>query len=95
MERMRDILGSALARSLGPSASPEDRLAAAWPVACGAAIASRTRVAAFENGVLQVGVSGPAWLVQMQTLRQRLIREVGRIAGVALTDILFFVEEQR
>ncbi len=94
MQRMRDILGSSLAKSLGPSASIEDRLAAAWPVACGTAIASRTRVAGFEKGVLRVGVAGPAWLAQMQTLRPRLAREVGRIAEVALADILFFVEDR-
>lgn len=92
MERLREVLGSALAGSLGKGASDEDRLAAAWPVACGMALAGRTRVAGVEAGVLRVAVADAAWLAQMQSLRPRLVREVGRIAGVPLADILFFVE---
>lgn len=88
MERMRDVLRSELAVSLG-SSSDEDRVAAAWPVACGAAIAGHTRVEGLDAGVLRIAVDGGAWLAQMESIRPRLLAEVGRIAGVALADILF------
>jgi hypothetical protein len=38
MERMRDVLRGSLGRSLR-ALPEEDRLAAAWPVACGSALA--------------------------------------------------------
>ena len=42
MQRMRDVLRGSLGRSLR-LAAPEDRLAAAWPVACGAELACARR----------------------------------------------------
>ena len=90
MERMRDVLRSSLAASLA-SASAEDRVAAAWPVVCGAAVAGRARVVGYDAGVLRVQVAGAAWLAQMQSMRPRLLRELTRIAGAPLTDILFLV----
>lgn len=93
MERMRDVLRHQLADSLG-SSSEEDRVAAAWPVACGAAIAGHTRIHRLDGGVLHVGVDGAAWLAQMESIRPRLVAEVGRIAGVRLTDILFLRAQQ-
>ena len=92
MERMRDVLRHGLAASL--RAVPlEDRLAAAWPVACGSAIAAHTTLAGLEGNVLRVRVTDSAWLRQLQTMRAGLSHDLSRIAGVPVTDILFMAEQ--
>jgi len=68
---------------------PEDRIAAAWPVACGQRLAERTRIMGFADGVLSVEVTDSAWLQQMRSLSEKLKAELRSIAGVGVTDILF------
>ena len=87
-ERMRDVLRSSLGRSL-ESMPPEDRVAAAWPVACGQRIAERTRILEFAGAVLTVEVADAAWLKQMRSMSEKLKQELRSIAGVDVTDILF------
>jgi hypothetical protein len=89
MQRMRDVLRGSLARSLR-ELSPEDRLAAAWPVACGPALANRGEVLRLdEEGVLHVCVTGPGWLRQFFDVRSQLAADLARISGVALSGIHF------
>jgi hypothetical protein len=88
MESMRTMLRQTLGRSL--NAMPAlDRLAAAWPVACGPAMARRGIVAAFEGGVLRIEVADAAWLDEMCGMRSVLERELARIAEVKLAGIHF------
>jgi hypothetical protein len=89
MERMRDILRGSLARSLREL--PEgDRLAAAWPVACGSALAMHGEVLHLDaEGMLHVRVDGAAWMLQFQQMRTALSNDLGRIAGVRLNGIHF------
>ncbi len=88
MERMRDVLKQNLGRSL-QNMSSLDRLEAAWPVACGKQLAARGRIMSYEDGVIQVEVSDPAWLSQMNSMRSVLERELARIAGVRVSAIHF------
>jgi Dna[CI] antecedent, DciA len=89
MQRMRDLLRSSLSRSLD-TLSPQDRLAAAWPVACGSALAARGHVLSLsDEGVLHVGITDPAWLAQFIDMRSTLQQDLGRIAGVRLGGIHF------
>ena len=44
----------------------EDRLAAAWPVACGTAMAGHGKVVGYADGVVQVEVTDTAWMQQMR-----------------------------
>jgi hypothetical protein len=87
-ERMRDVMRGALGGSL-KSMPPEDRIAAAWPVACGQKIAERTRIAGLEGAVLTVEVADTAWLKQMRSMSEKLKHDLRSIAGVDVTDILF------
>jgi len=87
-ERMRDVLRTSLGRSL-ESMPPEDRVAAAWPVACGQRIAERTRILGLAGAVLTVEVTDTAWLKQMRSMSEKLKQELRSIAGVDVTDILF------
>jgi predicted nucleic acid-binding Zn ribbon protein len=88
MNSMRDMLKGNLGRSLA-AMSALDRLTAAWPVACGPAMARRATVAALEDGVLNIEVADAVWLDQMRGMNAVLARELSRIADVPLAGIHF------
>jgi Dna[CI] antecedent, DciA len=88
MEAMRDVLRETLAVSLR-GIGEEDRLAAAWTVACGSAMAERGRVVGYDAGVVRIEVADQVWLRQMISLRGVLEREMARIAGLKVSGIRF------
>jgi hypothetical protein len=89
---MRDVLRDSLQRTLR-ELPDEDRLAAAWPVACGSALAEHAQVLYLDReDVLHVRVDGPIWMKQFLHIRSALANDLGRIAGVRLSAIHF--EEQ-
>ena len=88
MEAMRDILRGNLARSLR-GVRDEDRLAAAWSVACGRAMAERGTVVGYDEGVVRVQVADSVWMHQMVSLRSVLAREMATIAGLPVATIHF------
>jgi aspartyl-tRNA(Asn)/glutamyl-tRNA(Gln) amidotransferase subunit C len=90
MEGMRALLRGSLGRSLS-AMRDEDRLAAAWPVACGAALAERGEVVGYADGVVRVIVADGAWMQQLQSMSGVLQRELAKIAGVAVIGIHFEV----
>ncbi len=94
LEGMRDLLKGALGRSLR-GLQEEDRLAAAWPVACGAAMAERGAVVGYADGVVRVEVADEAWLRQMMSMRGQLAGELARAAGVKVTEIHFEIKRNR
>lgn len=84
MEGMRTLLRSSLARSLR-TLSEEDRLAAALPVVCGSALAAHCTVVALDEGrTLHVRVSDADWLGSLLGMRDVLLRDLARVAGVPL-----------
>jgi len=91
MEGMRDVLRRSLGRSLG-TLEPIDRLAAAWPVACGKAMADRGVIAGFEDGVVRIEVADQVWLEQMLSMRTALQHDLARIAAVKVTGIHFLLK---
>jgi hypothetical protein len=94
MEGMRELLGSSLGRTLEAMAE-EDRLAAAWPVACGKALSERGRVSGYADGVVLVEVKDAAWLQQMMSVRGQLAAEMARIARVKVREIHFEVKGKK
>jgi Dna[CI] antecedent, DciA len=94
MEGMRDLLKGTLGRSLS-KLQAEDKLAAAWPVACGRALAERGTVVGFADGLVRVEVTDGAWLRQMMSMQGQLAGEMGRIAGVQVRGIHFEVKGQK
>ena len=88
MQGMRDLLRSSLGRSLG-GMNAEDRLAAAWPVACGSAMAAHGAVTEFAEGILRIEVGDTAWLAQMNSMRAMLASDLSRISGVRVSAIHF------
>ena len=92
MEAMRDVLRGNLARSLR-GIGDADRLAAAWTVACGRAMADHGAVVGYDAGVVRVEVADALWLRQMISLRGTLEREVARIAGLPVSRIEFELKQ--
>jgi hypothetical protein len=88
MEGIRDLLKRSLGRSLS-SLRDEDRLAAAWPVACGKTMAERGTLVGYDDGILRVQVEDRAWLQQLVSMRGQLAGEMARIAGVRVSEIHF------
>jgi hypothetical protein len=88
MEAMRDLLKKSLGQSLN-SLSDDDKLAAAWPVACGKTMAERARVIGYDNGILRVEVENRPWLLQLMSMREQLAGDMARIAGVRVSEIHF------
>jgi len=86
---MRDVLRATVGRSLR-TLSDEDRLVAAWAVACGPALAARAEVLHLdEDRVLHVRVIQPGWRDQFAQMRGMLTEDLRRIAGVRLQTIHF------
>jgi Dna[CI] antecedent, DciA len=92
MDGMRDILRNTLGRSLS-HLRPIDRLATAWPVTCGRAMAARGTVTAYEDGIVHIEVESHTWLLQMRSLRSTLARDMARIAEVPVREIHFEVKK--
>ena len=86
---MRDVLRGTLGRSLR-TLSDEDRLVAAWAVACGTALAERAAVVGLdEDRVLHVRVLQPEWQDQFAQMRMMLTEDLRKIAGVRVQTIHF------
>jgi hypothetical protein len=94
LEGMRELLKGSLERSLG-GLRDEDRLAAAWPVACGKALAQRGTVVGYLDGVVRVQVEDGVWLRQLMSMRGQLAGEMTRIAGVKVSEIHFEKRNER
>lgn len=94
MESMREMLKKNLARSLD-GLIVMDRLTAAWPVACGKAMADRGEIVGFEHGVVEVLVEDTVWLDQMRSMGAVLQSELGKIAGVKIAGIHFELKKFR
>ncbi len=94
MEGMRELLRGSLGRSL-EGMQAEDKLAAAWTVACGKAMADHGMLLGYEDGVVTVQATDKTWLRQMMSMRGQLTGELGRIAGVPVREIHFQVKDNK
>lgn len=64
----------------------------AWPVACGSAVADRTRALTFEEGILRVEVADPGWQRELTALAPRYLAAMNRYASTAVRRIEFVVK---
>lgn len=90
MEGIRDLLRSTLRKSMS-AASAEDRLAAAWPLVCGKAMATHGSVQGYEGEMVQIEVSDDLWLRQMKSVETRLVAGLAQVADVKVRGIHFKV----
>jgi hypothetical protein len=64
----------------------------AWPVACGSAVADRTRALSFFDGILRVEVSDAGWQRELKQLAPRYLALVNKYSATAVNRIEFVVK---
>ena len=86
LEKIRDVLKGSLGRSL-QALRDEDKLAMAWPLVCGKAMAEHGVVLGYIEGVLHVQVADGPWRRQLISMQGQLAAEMSHIAGVKVSEI--------
>jgi Dna[CI] antecedent DciA-like protein len=71
----------------------KDSILLAWPVACGSAVADRTRAIRFENGVLSVEVLDQGWRRELSALAGQYLAALNRVAAERVQRIEFVVHK--
>ena len=66
----------------------------AWPLACGTAVAERTRALDFTQGVLRVEVPDSGWRTELQALAPQYLAVINRYTGENVQRIQFVVSEK-
>jgi len=74
---------------------PEQAPILAWPLACGSAVAERTRALDFAQGVLRVEVPDPGWRSELQTLAPQYLAVLNRYSGESVKRVEFVVGERK
>jgi len=91
MNRAADDLETVVAKALHRAPAEESALLA-WPVACGSAVADRTRAVRFCDGVLRVEVADKGWQRELTALAPRYLMAMNRYAGATVRRIEFVVK---
>ena len=87
-------LEAVVSRSLR-KASAGDGPLLAWPLACGSAVAQRTRAIEFQDGILQVMVPDAGWRRELQTLAARYLAQINKFCADDVARIEFIVADSR
>ncbi len=64
----------------------------AWPVACGSAVAERTRALSFGEGILRVEVADAGWQRELAALAPRYLAAMNRYSSATVRRIEFVVK---
>lgn len=63
----------------------------AWPLACGAAVAARTRAIEFAEGVLRIEVPDKGWRAELQALAPQYLAVINRYVAEDVNRVEFVV----
>ena len=63
----------------------------AWPLACGTAVAERTRVLGYSQGVLRVEVPDSGWRSELQALAPQYVAVINRYIAETVRRIEFVI----
>ena len=94
--RKLDGIDSALERIVGRSlraAPASESPVLAWPLACGSAVADRTRALEFSKGVLAVAVPDAGWRAELQRLAPQYLAVINRYTAKNVNRIEFVVQK--
>ncbi|MFY9644617.1 MAG: DUF721 domain-containing protein [Terriglobales bacterium] len=91
MNRSTIALETIIAKALHRAPASESALMA-WPVACGSAVAERTRAVSFSDGILRVEVADAGWRRELTDLAPRYLASINKYSGTAVTRIEFVVK---
>jgi len=90
MQRASAGLEKIVAESLHRAPAEEAPLLA-WPLACGSAVADRTRAVRFSEGILRVEVADAGWRKELQALAPQYVAAINRYVGEGVRRIEFVV----
>jgi hypothetical protein len=79
-----------VARSLRKAPAGQAPLLA-WPLACGSAVAERTRALNFADGILWVEVADAGWRKELQALAPRYVASLNRYVMENVARIEFVI----
>jgi hypothetical protein len=91
LDRAAGRLETIVAKALHRAPAKESPLLA-WPVACGSAVADRTRALSFSDGVLRVEVADAGWRRELTALTPRYLATINRYSATAVRRIEFVVK---
>jgi predicted nucleic acid-binding Zn ribbon protein len=90
MEHASEGLEKIVSRSLRRAPLGQGPLMA-WPLACGHAVAGRTKALDFADGILRVEVSDKGWKAELQALAPQYLAVINRYVGENVKHIEFVV----
>ncbi|MBZ5656569.1 MAG: DUF721 domain-containing protein [Acidobacteriia bacterium] len=91
MDRAGEGLENIVAKALHRAPAAESPLLA-WPVACGSAVAERTRAVSFADGVLRVEVANAGWRRELAALAPRYVATINRYSAISVRRIEFVLK---
>lgn len=91
MERATAGLESIVAKALQRAPASESAVLA-WPVACGSAVADRTRAVSFSHGILLVEVADSGWRRELADLAPRYLAVINKYSSTSVKRIEFVVK---
>jgi predicted nucleic acid-binding Zn ribbon protein len=93
MDAINSTLENIVSKSLHSVPSAQSAVLA-WPLACGSAVAERTRALDFAKGVLTVEVPDAGWRSELLRLVPQYLAIINRYASNAVCRIQFVVRLQ-
>jgi len=91
LNRVSAGLETVIAKALHHAPASESALLA-WPVACGSAVADRTRALSFSDGILQVEVADGEWRRELSSLAPRYLAVINKYSATSVKRIEFVVK---
>jgi len=90
MQPVGNGLDRVVARALRKASGDEVPLLA-WPLACGSAVAQRTRALDYADGVLRVEVPDTGWRRELQALAPTYVAIINRYVAERVSRVEFVV----
>ncbi len=94
MERAASRIEVVVAKALEHAPAAEVPLLA-WPVACGSAVARRTRALSFADGILRVEVADAGWQRELAALAPRYLAAINRYSAAPVERIEFVTQAKK
>jgi hypothetical protein len=88
VEQVAPALEKVVASSLRGSANAP---LLAWPLACGSAVAERTRAIEFSGSILKVEVPDAGWRSELQRLAPQYLAVINRYTSKGISRIEFVI----
>jgi malonyl CoA-acyl carrier protein transacylase len=91
LDRVSQGLESVIAKALHRAPAEQSALLA-WPIACGSAVAKRTRALGFSDGILRVEVADAGWRRELVSLAPRYVALINKYSATSVKRIEFVVK---